>query len=68
MGLEHGSGRGQRNHYYATGLTGWQRAAQFGPAPAQAAATQADPIARIQDALADVLDRLERLEAVGQKS
>ena len=28
-----GGGRGRRNQYYATGLTGWQRAAQTIPPP-----------------------------------
>jgi len=65
-GMGRGGGYGRRNQFYATGLTGWQRAEQAGPAPVQAAA-EADPLTRIEGALADVLERLERLEAAESK-
>jgi len=61
-----GAGRGRRNQFYATGLTGWQRAAQ---AEAQAAGpidSAADPFARLDEKLTEVLVRLERLESAGQ--
>lgn len=61
-------GYGRRNQFYATGLIGRQRAAQAQAAPPQAAAAQpdTDSLVRIESALADVLERLERLEGVGQ--
>jgi hypothetical protein len=58
-----GAGRGRRNQFYATGLTGWQRVAQ---ADAQAAAPMDDapgPFARVEEKLAQVLERLDRLES-----
>ena len=40
-----GGGRGRRNRYYATGLTGWQqRAAAAPPVAPQAAPAQAAPV------------------------
>jgi len=71
MGLGMGGGRGgygHRNQFYATGLTGWQRAAQAQAAQPQAAAVQseAESLVRIESALADVVERLERLEGTGQ--
>jgi hypothetical protein len=62
------AGYGHRNQFYATGLTGWQRAAH-GQAPllqAAAAQPEAESLARVDSALVDVLERLERLEAAGQ--
>lgn len=60
LGAEPGwGGYGRRNQLRATGLTGRQRAAQ----DAAPTAPGADPLARIESALADVLDRLDRLEA-----
>jgi len=58
-----GGGYGRRNRYYATGLTGWQSAAQTGAAPV---AEPVDRLGGIEDRLAEVLDRLERLEAAGK--
>ena len=58
-----GGGRGRRNQFYATGLTGWQRAAQ---ADAQATAPTGDapdPLSRVEEKLAQVLERLDRLES-----
>ena len=56
-------GRGRRNQFYATGLTGWERAAQ---ADAQAAAPigdPTDPFSRLDEKLTQVLERLGRLES-----
>jgi hypothetical protein len=61
-----GGGRGWRNQFYATGLTGWQRAAQ---ADAQATAPLGDApdaLARVEDKLVQVLERLERLESAAR--
>jgi hypothetical protein len=58
-----GRGRGRRNQFYASGLTGWERAAQTG---AHAAAPMGDapaPFARVDAQLAQVLHRLNRLES-----
>jgi hypothetical protein len=60
-------GRGWRHQFYATGLTGWQRAQMSGAEPAPALAAdrvelEADPVARLSSTLAEVLTRLERLE------
>jgi hypothetical protein len=58
-----GSGRGRRNQFYATGLTGWQRAAQ---ADAQATAPTSDApdaLSRVEEKLSQVLERLDRLES-----
>ena len=58
-----GGGRGRRNQFYATGLTGWERAAQ---ADAQAAAPigdPTDPFSRLDEKLTQVLERLGRLES-----
>lgn len=58
-----GGGRGWRNQFYATGLTGWQRAAQ--PDAQETAPTGAatDTLARVEEKLAQVLERLDRLES-----
>ena len=61
-----GRGRGWRNQYYATGLTGWQRAAQASGL-ADTTEPAADPLSRIEGRLDEVLQRLERLEAAGEK-
>ena len=57
-----GDGRGRRSQFYATGLTGWQRAraddratAPTGDAP--------DPFSRVDEKLSQVLQRLDRLES-----
>jgi hypothetical protein len=58
-----GGGRGRKNQFYATGLTGWQRAAQ---ADAQATAPigdSPDSLARVEEKLTKVLERLDRLES-----
>ena len=57
-----GGGRGRRNQFYATGLTGWQRA----QADAQATAPTSDApdaLSRLDEKLTQVLERLDRLES-----
>jgi len=65
-----GGGRGWRNWFYATGLTGWQRAG-FWPWcwPAYAGATQEQEVAalkglaeRLEGALGSIRKRVEELE------
>jgi len=59
-------GRGHRNRFYATGLTGWQREAQA----AAGVTTDAAPASRmdlIEEKLDQVLERLDGLEAKGAK-
>ena len=58
-----GGGRGPRNQFYATGLTGWQRAAQAETSVAAPIGDSPDPFARLEEKLARVLERLERLES-----
>jgi len=53
-------GRGFRNQYYATGLTGWQRAQM--DATGEAGAPQVDRLDRIETRLDEVLARLDRIE------
>jgi hypothetical protein len=67
MGRGRGGGQGRRNQFYATGLTGWQRAAQADARETRADAVQHDAPAPVEYALADVVARLERLEAAGKK-
>ncbi len=50
-------GRGRRNQYYATGLTGWQRDQM-----AAAATPDTDRLEGIEAKLTEALDRLSRLE------
>ncbi len=61
-----GGGYGWRNQYYATGLTGWQRAAQEAAQPMDAAGSAADAFTRLESKLGEVFERLERLEAAGR--
>lgn len=58
-----GGGRGRRNQFYATGLTGWQRAAQANAQATAPIGDSPDPFASLEEKLAQVLDRLERLES-----
>lgn len=60
-----GGGRGWRNQYYATGLTGWQRQAQPYAPPANVDEPAADPFARLEGKMFEILERLDRLEAKG---
>jgi hypothetical protein len=61
-----GGGRGWRNQFYATGLTGWQRAAQA-DAAASPIGDAPDPFARLEGKLTEVLERLDRLDSAGRK-
>lgn len=60
-------GHGRRNQFYATGLTGWQRAAQAGAPSAEGADGSPDPFRRLGSTLGEVVERLERLEVVEHK-
>lgn len=75
-------GRGWRNQFYATGLTGWQRAAMGGAmppaapyaapfAPAMSAEQQLDTLKGqaeyFEDALDGIRKRIEELEAASSK-
>ncbi len=62
----HSGGHGWRNLFYATGLTGWQRAAQADARTAAPVGDSPDPFARIDEKLTQVIERLERLESAGQ--
>lgn len=57
-----GRGRGRRNMYHLTGLTGWGRAAQTDSLRAEPDDVSAS-LDRIDRSLDKVLRRLERLEA-----
>jgi hypothetical protein len=66
MGYGPGSGRGRggrgyRNQYYATGLTGWQ-CAEMAAAPAGETLSDATRLERIEAKITEALDRLSRLE------
>jgi len=69
-----GGGRGRRNMYYATGLTGWQRAAMAGPgwggaAPAMTREQQVDALKAQADSLAHTLDSIrEQIAALEKES
>ena len=58
-----GGGRGRKNQFYATGLTGWQRAAQADAQAMAAMGDAPDPLARVEGMLAQALERLDRLES-----
>lgn len=63
-------GRGWRNQYYATGLTGWQRAgwgvpaapAPYGPAPEQEIQALQDQAKYMQESLDQINKRIQELE------
>jgi Family of unknown function (DUF5320) len=61
-----GGGRGWRNQFRATGLTGWQRAAQTGGQGMVPMSSDPDSLARVEEKLAQVLERLDRLEAMSR--
>lgn len=62
-----GGGRGWRNQFHATGLSGWQRA-QHADAPATEQIGDAShPLAGLASKLSEVVERLERLEATERK-
>lgn len=60
-----GRGRGLRNRFWATGLTGWQRAeAAAAPAPVtkeQELAALADQVAQFESALTEIRARIDEL-------
>jgi len=58
-----GGGRGRRNQFHATGLTGWQRGAQADAQTTAPIGDQTDPFSRLDEKLTQVLERLERLES-----
>ncbi len=58
-----GAGRGRRNQFYATGLTGWQRVARADVQTATPMGDAPDPFARVEEKLAQVIERLDRLES-----
>jgi hypothetical protein len=74
-GGRRGGGWGRRNMFYATGLTGWQRAAYaypavggampFGPAPTreQEAEVLKGQAEYLEDALNEIKKRIETLES-----
>jgi len=82
-GRGRGGGRGWRNWFYATGLTGWQRAAMGWPAfggpvpyatpyvPGMNAAQQVEALRGqaeyLESALEDVRKRIEELETKAKK-
>jgi hypothetical protein len=68
-----GGGRGHRNWYWATGLTGWQRApmamppygppvAPYSPGPDQELSFLRDQVKLMQDSLASAQERIQELE------
>ena len=54
-----GGGRGQRNRYYATGLTGWQRSGFAPEEEKQALRSEAETL---KQELADIQNRIDELE------
>ena len=60
------AGHGRRNEFYATGLTGWQRAGQADAQAETPVREASHPYARIDEKLTEVLVRLERLESARQ--
>jgi hypothetical protein len=61
-----GSGHGRRNEFYATGLTGRQRAAQAGVEGESPVGEAPHSYASLDEKLTEVLVRLERLESARQ--
>jgi hypothetical protein len=58
-----GRGRRRRTRFHATGLTGWQRAAQTDAQLTAPACEPQDALSRVEEKLTDVLERLARLES-----
>ena len=56
-------GHGWRNQFHATGLTGWQRAAQADARATAPMGDAPDALARVEEKLTQVLERLDRLES-----
>jgi hypothetical protein len=59
--MGYGGGRGYRHQFYATGLTGWQRAQMDAAAVARRPAAD-DRMEQIEQRLDEALSRLARLE------
>jgi len=55
-------GRGHRNMFCATGLTGWQREAQGSASAVETASDSPGLFARLENKLSEVIERLERFE------
>jgi hypothetical protein len=58
-----GGGRGWRNQFHATGLTGWQRVARADAQAAEPIGSSPEPFARLDEKLTEVAERLERLQS-----
>jgi len=74
-GFGRGGGRGRRRWFYATGLTGWQRAGMgvppFAPpaAPAVTRGQEADALKRQADQLRGTLDAVtQRIDELSQET
>jgi len=69
-----GGGRGHRNRFFATGLTGWQRAAAFAPASAPAPTREEEvdllrsQAEYVKVALEDIRKRIDELEKDAAKA
>lgn len=65
-GFARGGGRGWRNRFWATGMTGWQRAAAAIPeAPTDEAEALRAQAEQLETALKNVRSRLEALDSAG---
>jgi hypothetical protein len=74
-GWARGGGRGRRNRFYATGLTGWQRAGMGYPedTPVAQSVTKEEQLTllknqteHLKNALQDIQQRVSELEAGGE--
>ena len=65
-----GGGRGRRNLYYATGLTGWQRGAYSYPPPVVQAITKEQEVAELKNEAEYLENELKeikkRIQEVGE--
>jgi hypothetical protein len=66
----HGRGRGRRNLYYATGLTGWQRGAYIYPLPMVQTITKEQELAELKDMAENMENELKdirkRIQEIGE--
>ena len=62
-----GGGRGRMQQFHATGLSGWQRAAQAEAPATEQIGDVSHPLAGLAGKLTEVVERLERLEAAERK-
>ncbi|MCG7849523.1 MAG: DUF5320 domain-containing protein [ANME-2 cluster archaeon] len=69
-GYYRGGGRGRRNLYYATGLTGWQRGAYSYPPPVVQTITKEQELAELKDMAENMEHKLEdirnRIQEIGE--